>query len=71
MSDVHIEHVRDAESAKERWEKSNNVFEHHTLLKKLTARRRFYTVTMEVGKKTLSYLNRAKHLAATLKSADL
>ena len=45
-----------------------DVFERHTLLNKLSARRRLYTATMEHGEKMLTYLNRVKQLAATLKS---
>ena len=68
LSDEHLEHVRDASTAKEMWKAITDVFERHTLLNKLSARRKFYTVTMEKGEKILTYLNRVKHLAATLKS---
>ncbi len=68
LSDEHLEHVRDMDSAKKMWEAITNVFERHTLLNKLSARRKFYTVTMEKGEKMLTYLNRVKQLAATLKS---
>lgn len=50
------------------WVTIMNVFERHTLLKKLSARRKFYTVTMEKGEKVLTYLNCVKQLASTLKS---
>ena len=68
LSDEHLEHVRDVETAKEMWTAIKNVFERHTLLNKLSARRKFYTVTMENGEKVLTYLNRVKQLSATLKS---
>ena len=71
LSDEHLEHVRDVETAKEMWTAILNVFERHTLLNKLSARRKFYTVTMEKGEKMLSYLNRVKQLAATLKSMSV
>lgn len=51
LSDEHLEHVRDVESAKKMWEAIMNVFERHTLLNKLSARRKFYTVTMKKGRK--------------------
>jgi len=47
LSDEHLEHVRDVETAKEMWMAIMNVFERHTLLNKLSARRKFYTVKME------------------------
>ena len=68
LSDEHLEHVRDVQTAKEMWNTIVNVFERHTLLNKLSARRRFYTVSMENGEKMLTYLNRVKQLASTLKS---
>lgn len=45
----HVDHVRDAETAKDIWEKTNNVFERHTLLNRHTARCRFYIVSMDAG----------------------
>ena len=66
ISDEHLEHVCDVETAKEMWRAIVDVFERHTLLNKLSARRRFYTVTMEHGEKMLTYLNRVKQLVGTL-----
>ena len=43
------------------------VFERHTLLNKLSARRTFCTVSMQMGEKVLTYLNHVKLLAATPK----
>ena len=71
LSDENLEHVRDVETAKEMWRAIVDVFERHTLLNKLSARRRFYTVTMEHGEKMLTYLNRVKQLAATLQSVGV
>ena len=71
LSDEHLEHARDVESAKEMWQTIMNVFERHTLLNKLSARRKFYTVSMENNEKMLTYLNRVKQLAATLKSMNV
>ena len=50
------------------WSAIVNVFERHTLLNKLSTRRRFYTVTMSNDEKVLTNPNRVKQLAATLKS---
>ena len=68
LSDEHLEHVAQASTAKEMWKAITNVFERHTLLNKLAARRKFYTVTMEEGEKVLTYINRVQHLASVLKS---
>ena len=62
LSDEHHEHVRDVKTAKGMWRAIMDVFERHTLLNKLSARRRFYTVTMEKGEKILNYLNLAAML---------
>ena len=58
-------------TAKQMWEAMLNVFERHTLLNKLAARRRFYTVTMQNDEKVLAYINRVKQLAARLKSMNV
>lgn len=71
LSDEHLEHVRDVKTAREMWQALLSVFERHTLLNKLSARRKFYTVTMQNGEKMLTYLNRVKQLAATLKSMNV
>ena len=71
LSDEHLEHVRDAETAREMWESILNVFERHTLLNKLAARREFYTVKMFQGEKVLAYINRVKQLAGILKSMSV
>ncbi|CDF39664.1 unnamed protein product [Chondrus crispus] len=54
LSDEHLEHVRDVDTAHEMWEAIVNVFERHTLLNKLAARREFYTVKMLSGEKIFS-----------------
>ena len=71
LSDEHLEHVRDVTTAKEMWKAITDVFERHTLLNKLSARRKFYTVSMDKGEKMLTYLNRVKQLASTLKSMNV
>ena len=71
LSDEHLEHVREATTAKEMWDAILNVFERHTLLNKLAARRDFYTVKMNNEEKVLAYINRVKQLAARLKSMSV
>ena len=68
LSDEHLEHVAEAQTAKEMWETIMNVFQRHTLLNKLAARRNFYTATMKEGEKALLFINRVQHLASILKS---
>ena len=71
LSDEHLNHVRDVSSAKEMWTAIRNLFERHTLLNKLAARRRFYTATMQEGEKVLTFINRIQQLASTLKSMGI
>ncbi len=68
LSDELLENVRDAESAKLMWLTIKNIFERHTLLNKLSARRRFYTAEMHETESVLKFSNRIRQMAATLKS---
>ena len=70
LSDEHLEHVREVKTAKEMWNCILNVFERHSLLNKLAARRNFYTVTMKEGEKMLTYINRVRQLATALRSMN-
>ena len=60
LSDAFLENVREAFSAKEMWTSIINVFERHTLLNKSSARRNFYTATMQDGEEFLKYANRIR-----------
>lgn len=71
MSDEHLEHVKYAKSAEDMRETIKNVYERHTLLNRITARHRFYIVSMKDGEKVLFYLNRMKKFFATLKLMDV
>ncbi len=68
QSDEHLEHVSGVATAKEMWQSLLNSFERHTLLNKLAARRNFYTVTMYENEQIITYVNRIRQLASTLKS---
>jgi gag-polypeptide of LTR copia-type len=70
LSDEHLEHVRDAQTAADMWKCLMNAFQRCSLLNKLAARRRFYTVSMEEDEHTLGYINRVRHMADELKSMD-
>ena len=45
-----LENVREVETTKAMWTAIRNVSEHHTLLDKLSARKKFYTATMGLRK---------------------
>ena len=70
LSDEYVEHVRDFTTAKNMWKAILNVFERHSILNRLSARRDFYTVTMNENEKMLTYVNRVRQLASTLKSMN-
>lgn len=71
LSDEILENVRDCESAREMWKAIMNVFERHTLLNQLSARRSFYTAEMKYDEKVLQFANRIRQMASTLKSMDV
>ncbi len=53
------------------WHCILNIFERHTLLNKLEARRKFYTATMLADERILACTNRIRQLVSTLKSMDV
>ena len=71
LSNDLFENVRDVETTKEMWMAIQNVFERQTLLNKLSARKKFYTATMNVDESVLQFANRIRQLAATLKSMNV
>lgn len=71
LSDDLLENVREVETTKEMWLAIKNVFERHTLLNKLSARKKFYTATMLKNESVLQFSNRIRQLAATLKSMNV
>ena len=71
LSDDMLENVRDVSSAKDMWNCIKNVFERHTLLNKLSARRKFYTATMADNEPILKFSNRIRQLASTLKNMSV
>lgn len=68
ISDRHFEQALHAQTAKKMWNMIINIFEKHTLLNNLVARRRFYTVTLKEKEKVLEFASRTRKLAGTLKS---
>lgn len=53
------------------WTAIKNMFELHTLLNKLSARRKLYTATKSEEETVLKLTNRVRQLSATLKSMDV
>lgn len=68
LLDEMLQHVRDACPAKQMLEDIRSVFQCHTLLNRLRARRNIYTVETRAGERVLSYMNRVQHLGSVLKS---
>lgn len=71
LSNDLLENVRDVNTTKDMWLAIKNVFERHTLLNKLSARRKFYTASMNSNESVLQFSNRIRHLAATYKSMSV
>ena len=53
------------------WISIKNVFERHSLLNKLSARKKFYTASMFSGESVLQFSNRIRQLSATFKSMNV
>ena len=53
------------------WQLITDIFEKHTLLNKLSARRAFYTARMNDGEKIMAFSARIRQLAAPLKSMEV
>lgn len=71
LSDDMLENIRDVKSAKDMWNSIKNVFERHTLLNKLSARRKFYTAALSENEPILKFSNRIRQLASTLKNMNV
>eukprot|EP00171_Calliarthron_tuberculosum_P002491 IDg2491t1 len=63
--------VCEFETANEMWTTIINIFERHTLLNKLAARRNFYTANMRDIEKIRQFANRIRQLASTLRSMSV
>eukprot|EP00171_Calliarthron_tuberculosum_P016921 IDg16921t1 len=71
LSDEMLKNVSHTTTALEMWEEICNVHQRHTLLNKLSARRDFYTATMQDGEKMLVYINRIRQMGLILQSMDV
>jgi len=63
-----LEHVSGCKTTAEMWTTLQGVFQRKSLMKKMKARREFYTVEMTVGEGMLSYINRLRNLGENLKA---
>ncbi len=68
LSNRHFEQVQHAATASEMWNQVCNIYEKQTLLNRLSARRRFYSATMDETEKLLEFAGRIRQYASTLKS---
>ena len=71
LSDEMLENVREHSTAKDMWNSITNVFERHTLLNKLAARRKFYTAVKNETESILKFSNRIRQLSSSLKSMNV
>eukprot|EP00171_Calliarthron_tuberculosum_P021161 IDg21161t1 len=71
LSDEMLKNVTHTTTALEMWTEICNVHQRHTLVNKLSARRDFYTATMQSGEKMLNYINRVRQMGSTLQSMDV
>ena len=71
LTDSFLESVHEATTAKQMWKTITDVFEKHSLLNKLGARRRFYTATMSEGEGVLQFASRVRQLAGPLESMSV
>ena len=71
LSDEHLEHVRDCETAADTWKAVVDLFQRKTLLNKLTARRRFYSAKMADSEKALAFISRVRQLSADCKAMSV
>jgi len=63
-----LEHVSGCKTTVEMWSTLHGVFQRKSLMNKMTARREFYTVAMNVGEGMLGYINRVRNLRENLKA---
>ena len=68
LSDEHLEHVRDCETAAAMWSAITDLFQRKTLLNKLACRRRFYSAKMAASEKAIAFISRVRQLAADCKA---
>ena len=68
LTNNHLEQVQHSKSAKDMWKSICDIYEKHTLLNQLTARRRFYTAEMKEFEKVLDFAAQVRLRASSLRS---
>ena len=68
LSDEHLEHVRDCDTAVSMWSTIVDLFQRKTLLNKLACRRRFYSAKMAASEKAIAFISRVRQIAADCKA---
>jgi len=63
-----LEHVSGCMTTAEMWSTLQDIFQRKSLMKKMKARREFYTVAMNIGEGMLGYINRVRNLGENLKA---
>lgn len=71
LSDTHLAHVSGMQTARQMWKAILDIFERHTLLNKLSARRTFYTASIKEDESVVSFITRVRYMASTLKSMSV
>lgn len=71
LSDAHRCYVNYATGASAMWRSLLDIYERHTLLNQLTARRKLYTAKMSSEDTILTDKNRIRHFRTTLYSMEL
>lgn len=71
INDEYLEMVSECKTAISMWKTVKDVFQKSTLLNRLHARRKFYSVKMGDNERILSYISRAQQLSSDLKSMDV
>jgi len=71
LSDDHLEHVRECQTANDMWSTIIDLFQRKTLLNKLAARRRFYSAKMNDSEKAMAFISRIRQLASDCKAMDV
>lgn len=71
ISDEYLQMISEFKSAISMWMSIKDVFQKATLLNRLRARQKFYSVETNDGERVLSYIARVQQLSSDLKSMDV
>lgn len=71
LSNEHLEHVHEVETASRMWLSIQNLFRRRTLLNRLSNRRRFYTMVRVISERVIQFNNCPKQLGTDLRAMDV